>query len=387
LLRWFAWWGRLKIESSRGLRTGVGETWCARRYEPGDEAGILALRRLVFSNGEGARSTEEYWRWEYMDNPAGRAIIWLAVADGHVVGHYAVRPIRMQCAGKALAGSVSLDAMTHPDFRRGGVFATLGRETYKDVEKAGLDLTYIWPREVAMRGTIAKFDWKYMCTLPVLVKPLSPASVVERFVPNRALAWPAKRLGSTLGRLIWRSAANSSGEEGSLKWLDRFDERIDLFWKRASARHRIATARDSVYLNWRYFDNPGRRYEAMIAEDEDGGEVVGYAVVRSMQHAGLRGGMIVDLGSLPGYEDKLAAILARVELAWREQQMDLMACLVNGDEEYGRTLRKLGFRQMPFQLGFKEWYFGCRVNSPTLDKEFLLEPANWFLTFGDTDVI
>ena len=363
----------------------MSKTWRARRYEAGDEEEILALRRLVFSEGEEARNSESYWRWEYVDSPAGPATIWLAVADGRVVGHYAVRPVRMQCDGEALAGSVSLDAMTHPDFRRESIFATLGRETYKDVERAGLDLTYIWPREISMRGTIAKFDWVYMCTLRVVVKPLNLASVVDRVVPNRALAWPAKGLGGVLTRRLNKAAEISPHEEGQIRWIDRFDGRMDLFWERVSARHRIATVRDSVYLNWRYFHNPGRQYEAVVGETN--GSVLGYVVFRCMEHSGLRGGMIVDLGSLPGHGGMLAALLSQVEQVFRERQMDLMACLINGDQEYAGILRRQGFRRLPFRLGFKEWYFGCRLNSQGLDREFFLRPAHWFLTFGDTDVI
>ncbi|MDH4208230.1 MAG: GNAT family N-acetyltransferase [Anaerolineae bacterium] len=363
----------------------MSKPWRARRYEPGDEEEILALRRLVFAGGEEGRNSESYWRWEYADCPAGPATIWLAVDDGQVVGHYAVRPVRMQCDGVPLAGSVSLDAMTHPDYRREGIFATLGRETYKDVEGAGLDLTYIWPREVSMRGTIAKFNWVYVFAPTVLVKLLSLASVVGRFVRRRALGRgsTAQVGASTCG--LERAAEDSILENGQSRWIDRFDEGMDLFWERVSARHRLATVRDSVYLNWRYFDNPGRQYEAVVGESDEG--VLGYVVIRCMENSGLRGGMIVDLGSLPGHAGILSALLAQVEQVFRERRMDLMACLLSGDEEYADILRRQGLRRLPFRLGFKEWYFGCRLNSPGLDRECFLKPANWFLTFGDTDVI
>jgi GNAT superfamily N-acetyltransferase len=363
----------------------MSKTWRARRYEAGDEKEILALRRLVFANGEAVRNSEAYWRWEYVDCPAGPAAIWLAVDDSRVVGHYAVRPVRMQCDGEPLAGSVSLDAMTHPDYRREGIFAALGRETYKDVERAGLDLTYIWPRKISMLGTIAKFDWVYMFAPPVLVKPLNLASVVGRFVRNRTQGRDSVEQGRVQISRPGRVAGSSLRENGQSRWIDRFDGAIDLFWERALARHRLATVRDSIYLNWRYFDNPGRQYEAIVGESDEG--ILAYVVIRCMEHSGLRGGMIVDLGSLPGQAGVLASLLAQLGQVLRERRMDLMACLLSGDEEYADVLRRQGFRRLPFRLGFKEWYFGCRLNSPTLDGEFFLNPANWFLTFGDTDVI
>ena len=93
------------------------------------------------------------------------------------------------------------------------------------------------------------------------------------------------------------------------------------------------------------------------------------------------------LGVLPDRESVLGVLLAEAEEFFTEQQMDLVACLINGDDEYVGMLRKRGHLPLPKRLGFKEWYFGCRLNTPALDKEFFSHPSNWLLTFGDTDIV
>jgi hypothetical protein len=359
--------------------------WIARRYEPGDEERIIQLRKLVFGDGEEQRNTQEYWRWEYRDCPAGQATIWVAEAGESIVGHYAVRPVRMQYCGEPILGSTSIDAMTHPDYRGQDVFATLGQAVYADLAREGPALTYIFPRKISMIGSIAKFDWEYLCALSVFVKPLRAARIVDRFVPGRAAIAPVRATLRLLLGLLTKPRPVVGEEEYSVRWLDRFDHRIDEFWSRVAPRHRIAVVRDSAYLNWRYFDNPAREYRAIVAQRA--GEIVAYLVTRCMEQFGLRGGMIVDLGALPGGEGALALLLGHAEQFFREQGMDLTACLINGERRYVPLLRQQGSWPLPGRLGFKRWYFGYRLNSPKLSEAVCADRAHWFLTFGDTDVV
>jgi hypothetical protein len=363
----------------------MGGTWIARPYRPGDEEGILQLRRLVFGEVDAPRNTVEYWRWEYVDAPAGRATIWVGEAEGSIVGHYAIRPVKMQHRGEPVLGSTSIDAMTHPHYRRESVFATLGQRAYAELAQDGPALTYIFPRKISMAGSIAKFDWKYLCALSVFVKPIDVNAVVERFISGRAILAPVRAVSRVLLGLVYKGRRRHPQERGEVRWLERFDDRVDRFWAQLAPRYPIAVVRDSSYLNWRYFDNPSRDYRALAAER--GGDIISYAILRRMEQFGLRGGMIVDLGALPGCEGALAALLDRAEELFREEQMDVMACLVNGDERYVQLLRQRGFRPLPSRLGFKQWYFGYRINNPRLDEEVCADRSNWFLTFGDTDVV
>jgi len=364
---------------------GMHGQWVARRYQPGDEVQILQLRRLVFGDGDEQRNAESYWRWEFRDNPAGDGRIWLAVAADKIVGQYAVIPVRMQYCGEVMMGSLSLDTMTHPDFRRQAVFATLANNLYEELERESIPVTYGFPNENSVEGFVTKLDWMYVRSLPVFVKPLDVSRIVGRFLGDRSLAYLIGKVSNPLARLLFRPTHAFQGERSKLKWIERFDARMDGFWEQVAARRRIAAVRDSTYLNWRYFDNPGRRYWAVVAERD--GEILGYVILRCMEQFELRGGVIVDLGALPDREPVLGALLVEAEGFFREQRSDLVACLISGDDEYSGLLRRSGYLPLPRKLGFKEWHFGCRVHSPALNSEFFGDPANWYVTFGDTDVI
>jgi hypothetical protein len=49
-------------------------------------------------------------------------------------------------------------------------------------------------------------------------------------------------------------------------------------------------------------------------------------------------------------------------------------------------LRRNGFLRAP-RRAFKEWYFGVRLNDDSVKPDQITDPENWYLTFGDTDVI
>jgi hypothetical protein len=359
--------------------------WIARKYRPGDEAGIVRLRRLVFGDRDEQRNTERYWRWEFRDNPVGHGGIWLAVVADEIVGQYAVIPVRMQYCGDVIMASLSLDTMTHPDYRRQAVFTTLASKLYEELGGEDIAITYGFPNRYSVEGLVSKLDWVYVCSLPVFVEPLRVSRIVQTFFANGRLAFPVKGVFTLLASLLFKTREDRPEERARIRWIDRFDDRIDVFWEQVAPKYHIAVVRDSTYLNWRYFDNPGREYRALIAEREE--EVEGYVILRCMEQFGLRGGMIVDLGALPGREVVLNALLAEAKRFFREQRMDLIACLLSGEDEYLGVLRKRGFQRLPRRAWFKEWYFEYRLNTPTLDNEFLSDPSNWFLTFGDTDII
>jgi GNAT superfamily N-acetyltransferase len=362
----------------------MDEKWVTRGYRPGDEAGIIALWKAAFPDGESGRADPDYWNWQFRDPPAGPARFRLAVAGDQIVGQYAVIPVPMQVGDKAIAGTLSLDTMTHPDYLRQGIFTTLANELYAELGREGFPITYGFPNENSIGPLTKRLQWSYICSLPVYVKPLRPAAIVDSVVSNRILGGivkPFARLGTAIlspsSRVAPRTAAG-------LRWLDRFDARADELWRLARDPAKIALTRSAALLNWRYFQNPLREYRT-VAYEEDG-QLVAYAVLRCMEQFGLRGGMITDWIGRPGRDDALQAVLAAAEEYFREEGTDLVACLLHGDGRAARLLRRSGLLKAP-RRAFKEWYFGVRLNDASLPAGWTTNPDNWYLTFGDTDVI
>lgn len=81
---------------------------------------------------------EEYYKWQYMDNPNGRVVSYNAYAeDGQLAAHYATIPIKMILDGKEEPGLLSLNTATHPNHQGKKLFTKLADLTYKKGAELG----------------------------------------------------------------------------------------------------------------------------------------------------------------------------------------------------------------------------------------------------------
>jgi hypothetical protein len=359
--------------------------WITRNYREGDEQGIVDLWKLVFAEGEQERGELAYWYWQFRDNPAGPPKIRLAIDGDKVVGQYAVIPMNLQFMGKSVLATLSLDTMTHPHYRRQGMFGTLANELYADLGLNGMPVTYGFPNDNSLGGFVKKLQWTHICSLPVYVKPLRLDVIAAQVISNPGLSIFAKPLARATGALAFRPGRLAEQYKPNISWLDIFDERADDLWDQVYDPAKIALVRNADYLNWRYFQNPSRDYRVIsFTKDAD---LLGYVVLRCMEQFGLRGGMITDLIARPEREDVVQALLDAASEHFLAQGMDLIACLSHGDAGLVSLLKRNTFLLPPKQMAFKQWYFGGRVNSDDISQSLMDDPENWYLTFGDTDII
>ena len=363
----------------------MARTWTTRNYHPGDEQEIIELWKTVFSEGEHERAELDYWKWQFVNGPAGSGKIKVAVDNGKIVGQYAVVPLHMQLQGTPVVAALSLDTMTHPDYRRQGMFSILANELYTQLREGNIPITYGFPNENSLGGFVTKLQWTHVCTLPVYIKPIHLGTIVERAISNRWLGKAAKPFANLAGAAVFRKSGPSSETVGQFQWLEHFDQRANELWQRAYHQGKIAITRDSKYLNWRYFDNPKRDYRAIAFEEDS--ELIAYAVVRVMEQYGLQGVMIMELVSQPDRYDTLQAVLKAVSDYCIELNADLIACMAHGDDDLINLLKRNGFILPPSKFSMKDWYFGGRVNNHSIDLQVINQPDNWYLTFGDTDII
>ena len=161
---------------------GTPRTWFIRPLREGDEAAILDLARVVFLEQPSDRFSIEYWNWEFKDNSSGAAQIWVAEDNGRIVGHYAIVPRWFQVGPVVRTGSIVVDVMTHPDYRKQGMFVEIGRESLSGAGSAGIEFSYGFPiRDEVMPGHF-KVGWRHIFDIPVLVRPLRFRPIVGHYL-------------------------------------------------------------------------------------------------------------------------------------------------------------------------------------------------------------
>ena len=240
-----------------------------RPYRARDEDAILRL----FESCYGRDLPRDYWRWRYLENPAGGPWIELAWDRDRLVAHHAVSATTLSMAGRPIPAGLSMATMTDPDYRGCGLLPLLGQRLYARLAEAGVTLVYGFPNASSHRAFVGELGWRDIYEVPTLRLPLAAA--------RRLDAAPA-----------------------AVCAVSRPDPRFDRLWERMRGRFTVWVCRDAKHLAWRFSDCPASNYSIAAWEERD--EIRGYAVVKRYQQESL------DLVDLIAEND----IVARGLLAW-----------------------------------------------------------------------
>jgi GNAT superfamily N-acetyltransferase len=340
-----------------------------------DSGAILSLRRLVFGEFEADKLRPDFWNWEFMDGPDGKAFIYMAEEDGKLAGHFADIPRQFSVNGETVLGTQSLDLMVHPDYRRRGIFAEMGSYAARRVRKEkGLFMTGFPIRKETIAGLI-KIGWETIGELPVLVYPLQFRGIIDRYVHFFPFSLLLGGIARGVYSILWGRERRRGDQEIQLEEVTQLDEKFDRFWEKASASYSILGVRDRAFLSWRYFKHPVRTYTLFRALEN--GEMVGYLILRKVDLLHFNSTVIVDVLALG--EKSLIPLIEKGIGQSRSWGTDLVGCMIPRKHPYYRQLRALGFIPSPKTFLFMVYRH---------EKEKVpLAPESWYVNWGDTDVI
>jgi hypothetical protein len=102
-----------------------------------------------------------YFDWKYFDNPAGNVIAYMALSGNRIAAFYGLIPEWYWSKGEKVLVYQSMDTMTHPDFRRLGLFVKLARMCYDDIASRDNDYMILgFPAPASYQGFVQKLGWK-----------------------------------------------------------------------------------------------------------------------------------------------------------------------------------------------------------------------------------
>jgi hypothetical protein len=346
--------------------------WSIRRFEDADEAAVRNLHASVFNEF----TDLSYWVWKYKENPVGSMRYVAEDKREGIVGHYGLIFQKIRIGDKIVTGSQAVDAMTHPNFQRQGMFVKLGREILNRAGSEGNPFTFGFPNDAALPGH-KKVGWAEVCEVPVLLKPLNIASIFGKRVKNTHLL----KIGSNIASIPFGLVGQGKKiqlESLSVKSVTCFDERINEFWSRVAPSYKVIQVRDKEFLNWRYVANP-HKYTILIAEKD--ATLVGYAVLGEMTVYGIRGGAIVDILAYPDQGQISEFLISRAIEQFQKKNMGYVGCMMRRGSMHYRVLKRHGFIATPEKVRFILHLNSDRFSMPTevFDK--------WFLTWGDSDCV
>jgi len=352
--------------------------WLVRGYQEGDEEQIFELVKAVY--GKKVPEKERWlkgWKWMFVDNPDNSSMIWLAEHDSKIVGQYPAIIETLKVEDKIIKGAQLIDTMTHPQYRRQGIFSTLGEKALTELENGETHLVYCFPTQEVYPLHI-KSRWLNVCAFQVMIKPLNLKNILQKyFVRNRLLLNIFTSCGNRAIKAFFRSKKVPDDDMSKVREVTSFDDRINEFWNTISDDYNIIRIRDKKYLNWRYVDMPNADYTIYVAEEED--EICGYIVLGCKNEAGLAWGHIYDILALTGREDIIQCLIAKAVKYFSGKKVDVISTKMVANEVYRKSFLRNGF--IP-RFRFKGRFIAYNA-STELSDEFLKNPKNWFIQQGD----
>jgi hypothetical protein len=286
----------------------------------------------------------EFWRWRFLDNPAGGPLIELAWSRDELVGHYAVSPVILSIKGNEIKSALSVTTMTHPDYRGHGIICQLAKRLYKRLEDMGFYAVWGFPNRNFHGLTVRHLNWHDISDIPMFVKSMD-------------VCWD-----------------DHGATHGCIEIINEFDAKNDALWKKDKDKIPIQVARYSDYLNWRFMKNPSVKYTALCYYRDD--EVLGHAVVSKYNEIQWQ---IVDLygGSDTGV---VVELIKAVELMAREAGAKRLAFWVPVAAPIHTEVDKLGFEgSAPIT------YLGGRCFKNLPGKTDFYNSRNWYNCLSDSD--
>jgi len=292
------------------------------------------------------------WRWQYARHYLGPPRVAVARAEGRIVGlQPSIRQETWWRGTRALAYQLC-HVVTHPGYRRRGIFSALIEAFARDAEQQGACCVYTFPNRLSYPGFQRVPSWEHPFSLSLMV-----------------------RMAIGGGRFPRGSTSTSVGQP-----IERFDASVDDLGAAIATRYPTGRVRDHRYLNWRYMDHPHRPYVCLGLRDGPHWRAV--AIGRLVQWSGVRVGLIVEM---LGDSASLDVVLAGLENRLAQGGAAVLGCLVFPGREEAELLRRRGYRRLPSWAVRKEFYFVARAPGG-LPAE-LQQPAGWWLTWGDNDTV
>lgn len=359
--------------------------WVSCPWDPSDESQERAILALNRANDYGPKEgAPAYFDWQYRRNPAGKAIIRLAVDKGDrekLAGIYVAIPVFLQCHGETVPAALSINTLTDINYRGQGIFTGLAREVYDLCAERGLHAVIGYPNPNSYRGFVKHLNFRDICDIPLVLRILRFSEIVKKRFPIQGLVPFAGAISRVCDPWFRRHGTTDRG----VHLVREFDQAFNGFNNHLGHRFSIYFSRDTGFLNWRYLDHPFR-YRVLAVRAN--GKILGYLVYRQTRFAKMNCGMILDF--LVRADVKSGEIGGRlIQRALHEmmtQDCDIAGALcLPHTMEFG-LLRRAGFFRCPSR--FRPQPFPCVVRRNHTPYEFrsdIFNITNWLVAIGDYD--
>jgi GNAT superfamily N-acetyltransferase len=233
--------------------------------------------------------------WRYDENPTGASLSFVSRTEqGQAVSGYACSPrVALSFGDDSTRASIGEtgDVMTHPDWRKRGLFSALDRACMQAAKERGWPLVFGLPNRRSAH-IFLELGWEQVGTLRPWTFALAntAAARLERAKDGRVASWtwPWTVLRARASR---KTLARASASGLRALELEKFPSDVEALSSAVEKRFAFMVRRDAAYLDWRFAKSPSRLHRVIGVYDANGalaaycvvqvpreGECVGYLV-------------------------------------------------------------------------------------------------------------
>lgn len=340
--------------------------WQVRAYQPGDADGIAALFEAVYHKPMSRAQSQ--WKLRTLPTPTENE--WVAEADGRIVGHYAVTPLRFMVNEREVMVPHTCDVMTHPAFRRSGIFGALSRRANECWQTTAAPFKIGFPQWEILGSVLAEVGWQRVVRVIWLKCVLQPIGFLAR---KLGLKIADTRAATTVRVAAARTRHGSVEVAPSAEASGEFDQ----LWRAVARSHTISVVRDRAWVQWRHFDAPEVAQRVLVARRD--GAPCGYVAYRIQYDTQKAWAVMVDCFSAPQDHETVRALVQRVKNELVAQGVESIVALVPHGSPLHGALRRAGF------WSTRRGYDFSIV--PYTQPSVGMNPRDWFLTGAESDVV
>lgn len=322
-------------------------------------------------------------RWRYDQSPHGPSLSFVSRIGARAISGYACTPRRALSFGDeehaAFVGQTG-DVMTHPEFRKRGLFSELDRAAIAAAGERGWPVVFGLPNRRSAH-IFVELGWKDVGAIrPWSLVLRSDAQARQvRAREGRLAAWTTP-FACAIGALGRRRLRARAGGRFRVRVLEEFPPEIQELSHHTERTFALMLRRDREWLTWRFLRAPSKLHRVLGVLDETG-DLRGYAAVQLPRERGERVGWLVDV-LVRGDEARAAAIDSGLEVLANEGASVARAHAIDGSWWAG-VLRDAGFRPSPdaHALSVIAW-----IHDPAHPLgRAALRASDWHLTDADRD--
>lgn len=331
----------------------------------------------VISFGENTNSKKEMYEWLFEKNPYNKSgnMMYLLKEGDKVIGCDGLLPNELYVNGKVLLTAHSVKSMTHPDYKKQGIFRTMTQNSCERGKEDGVDVVIGLANDQSYPA-YQRFGWPTLFEKEVYVKPILINNILKRRIKIGVLAELGNSIYSTFMK---NKLKNQMDKDIKFEILNKVPEEIQECWDKYKSKYKVLLVRDYKYCNYRYNERPDVDYVTILAKLNN--EIVGFAILHNALANGSKMTSAVEFFTDPSNERYIRALSDGIAKYCYDNKLEYAVIGTGLYGQYRSTLLKNGF--MVTRKSPKNNMMIAHVLSDRVELDDLMGHEKWHITQGD----